>query len=430
MSEINKSSDFDIKSLSLYTSDGQTIDLRAIALEIDIFENIFSPCMTCSIAVNDGNDLLSTFKFHGNEFLELEIDKPSLDEPIKKVFRLYKIGNRDFSTNYQNYTMHFCSEELILSPQIKVSKSYRGLKISQIISDLLTSYLKVDNKKINKIQKTEKAFDIIIPKMDPLQAIMWLVTKAYSKNESLFFFFENRDGFNFVSYENLIKLKPYSKYAKDFKLENDDVFRNMSSFNFLKVMKEFDTLDSSRNGSFSSSIVNLNLITKKMKVSNYNAVKFKEKGVLNQEVTMNTFKNRLDKTFYDSYQNMMKYCITTDADGTKNPMLPEEWLSQTASKMGQLTLFKMVGTVPGDILLKAGLVVEVELPDSKPIDQDAKVEINETRSGKYLVSSVHHKFTMNESVYATVLELLSDSINEPMPAPKNNLDKLRELAKL
>lgn len=429
MTDLVKSSDYEIKNLTLYTSDGQSVDIRNLVLELDIFEDIFSPCMSCKIRVADGNDLLSVFKFHGNEYLELEIDKPTLDDPIKKVFRLYKVSDRDFGTNYQNYTMHFCSEEMILAPQISISKSYKGLKVSDIISDILFSYLQVNKKKINVLQQTEKAFDLIIPRMDPLEAIMWLITKAYSRNESLFFFFENRDGFNFTSYENLIKLQPYAKYSKDFKID-DDVFKNMASFNFLKIIEEFDVLKSSRYGSFSSSIANLNLITKKMKISPFNAVRFKDKGVLNKEVTMNAFKNRLNKTFYDSYQNMLKYSMTTDADATRNPMLPEEWLSQTASKMGQLHLFKMVGTVPGDVMLKAGQVVEIDIPDMKPIDQDKDVELNETRSGKYLVSSVHHRINKNEGVYVTILELLSDSINEPMPAPKNNLDKLRELAKL
>jgi hypothetical protein len=74
---------------------------------------------------------------------------------------------------------------------------------------------------------------------------MWLTTKAYSRNESLFLFFENRDGFNFVSYENLIKQKPYAKYRKDFKID-DDVFKNMESFNCLKIVEEFDVMKASR----------------------------------------------------------------------------------------------------------------------------------------------------------------------------------------
>lgn len=429
MTDLLKSTDYEIKNLTLYTSDGQSIDIRNLVLEFDIYEDIFSPTMTCKMRIADGNDLLSVFKFHGNEYLELEIDKPSLNDPIKKVFRLYKISDRDFGTNYQNYTMYFCSEELVLSPQLSISKSYRGQKISDMINDILSSYLKVDKKKINIFQQTEKAFDLIIPRMDPFEAIMWLITKAYSRNESLFLFFENRDGYNFASYESLIKAQPYAKYSKDFKID-DNVFKNMSSFNFLRILEEFDVLKSSRYGAFSSSIANLNLITKKMKLSNYNAIKFKDKGVLNKEVTMNEFRNRLDKTFYNSYDNMLKYSMTTDADATKNPLLPEEWLSQTASKLGQLHLFKMIGTVPGDVMLKAGSVVVIDVPNMKPIDQGKSAEINETRSGNYLVSSVHHKFVTSEGSFVSVIELLSDSINEPMPAPNNELQKLRELAKL
>jgi len=426
--ELLKSSDYEIKNLTLYTSDGQSIDVDNIMLELDIFEDIFSPGMTCTIRVSDGADLISNFKFHGNEYLELEIDKPTLDDPIKKVFRLYKISDRDFGTNYQNYTMHFCSEEMILSPQVMISKSYRGLKISEMIRNILSSYLKVKKTKIKFIQETEKAFDLIIPRMDPFEAIMWLTTKAYSKNDSLFLFFENRDGFNFTSYERLIKKRPYTKYSKDFKID-DDVFKNMSSFNFLKIIEEFDTIKSSRYGAFSSSFVNLNLITKKFKTHNFNANQFKDKGVLNKEVTMNSFKNRLNKTFYNSHQNMLKFTMSTDADETRNPLLAEEWLSQTASKMGQLHLFKMIGTVPGDVLLKAGHVVEVDIPDLKPIDSDKRVELNETRSGKYLVSSVHHRFTKDQGIYVSIIELLSDSISDKMPSPNNNLSKLKELSR-
>lgn len=419
------SAGYDITTLSLHTSDGNVVDLSELVLELNIFEDIFSPTMTCTMRINDGSDLISNFKFHGNEFLELELDKPSLNDPIKKVFRLYKLSDRSFDTNYQNYTLHFCSEEMILSPQVMISKSYRGLKVSDMVQDILRTYLKVNPKKINYIQLTEKAFDIIIPKMNPFEAVMWLSTKAYSTNDSLFLFFENRDGFNFTSYENLIKKPTYAKYAKDFKVD-DDVFKNMASFNFLKILEDFDVMKSSRYGAFSSAFVNLNLITKKFTKTPFNAIQFKNKGILNKEVTMNTFKNRLNKSFYNSHDNMLKYSITTDADATRNPLLPEEWLSQTASKLGQIHLFKMIGTVPGDVMLRVGQVIEVDLPDMSP--KDKGVTKNETRSGKYLISSVHHKISTNEESYVTILELISDSINEPMPSPKNSLGKLKELS--
>jgi len=44
-----------------------------------------------------------------------------------------------------------------------------------------------------------------------------------------------------------------------------------------------------------------------------------------------------------------------------------------------------------------------------------------------LVSSVHHR--IENEIFATVLELISDSINEPMPSAQNELAQLKELSK-
>jgi hypothetical protein len=152
-------------------------------------------------------------------------------------------------------------------------------------------------------------------------------------------------------------------------------------------------------------------------------VKFKNNGILNKEVTMNNFLNRNNKTFYDSYNNMQKYVIVTDTDPTNNPMQPENWLSQTASKLGQLHLFKMVGTIPGDTGIKAGMIIDVDMQKIMPQEQVA--EISKTRSGKYLISAVHHKIIGD--IHTTVLELLSDSINDYMPTAVNNSSRLKEI---
>jgi hypothetical protein len=422
---LENSRSFKINKLNLYTSDGQFLDIRGLMLELDIFEDIFSPCMTGSITLADGLDLLSSFKIHGNEFLEIEIDKPSLEQPIKKVFRVYKVSDRAFGTNLQNYTIYFCSEELLLSQLLIISKSYRGIKISEIIRDILQNYLQVNPKKLNAFfQSTERAFDIIIPRLDPLEAIMWLLGKAYATNDSLFFFYENREGYNLVSYETLLKQPIFEKYYKDFKV-TDEPIGNMQSFNMLSIKEDFDTIKSMRYGAFSSTYNSLDLATKTFKSDIYNSTGLKQKGILNKEVTMNLFENRLGSNFYNSFDGMIKYGLVSDSELLRNPMLPEEWLAPTASRLAQLQGFKMIGTIPGDILMRAGNIIEVELP--KIVPQDKIPEKNSTRTGKYLVSSVHHRFIADQ--FVCIIEMLSDSISEFMPAPNNSSSKLRELAK-
>lgn len=413
---------YNLKKLVLYTSGGDIIDIRKTFLEFDIFEDIFNPCSTAKIVLGDAQELLSNFKIHGNDFIEIEIDKPSLQDSIHKFYRIYKISDRVFGTSIQNYVLYLCSEEMILSPQISISKSYKGLKISKIVRNILKDYLKVSDKKIGRISDTHGVYDIIVPRMNPLEAIQWLSTRAYSDKASLYFFFENHDGFNFLSYEDLLKVDPYATYYRAVKL-TDDPAKNLQTFTSLNVIEDFDIMKASRYGSFSSSLNVLDIVTKSFDTFLFNSTQFKRKGILNKEVTMNTLQNRLKKSFYDSYQNMQKFVMVTDADPTNNPITPENWLAQTASRMGQLHLFKMVGVVPGDPVLKAGITINVEIP--KIIPQEENAAIDKVRSGRYLVSAVHHKFAAD--IFTTTIEMLSDSVNEYMPTPANGSARIKEI---
>jgi hypothetical protein len=415
---------YKLSKANLYTSGGEVLDISQTIIELNLYEDLFSPCMTGMIRLGDGAELISTFKLHGNEFIELELDKPTLNKPMKKVFRIYKISDRDSDGGVQNYTLHLCSEEMILSPQIMISKSYKGLNISAMVNDILLNYLKVDKKKIGHITQTSSNYDIIIPRMNPFEAIMWLGTRAYSPKGTLYFFYENRDGFNFSSYEDLLAKPSYATYSERDKTDGD-VIKNSYTFTYLKIIEDFDIMKASRYGSFSSSLNTLDIITKQFKPFKFNSVDLKNTGILNKEVTLNGFKNRLGTTFYDSYSNMMKYVVVKDSDPNVNPAVPQDWMCQTISKLGQLHLFKMIGTVPGDILLKTGMVIDVEVQKYNP--QEQAVELNKVRSGKYLVSAVHHRFIGD--VYTCSIELLSDSISDYMPVPVNNSTKLNELIK-
>jgi hypothetical protein len=422
MSKLLTSYSYELKKLLLYTSAGDIIDLRKVFIEINMFQDIFSPCMTANIRIADAQEILSFFKLHGNEFIEMEFDKPTMNMPIRKIFRVYKISDRDIDTNIQNYTLHLCSEEMILSPQITFSKSYKGLSITKIVKDILKNQLKVSDKKIYNLTETDGNYDIIIPRLNPLEAIQWLGTRAFSQNGSLYFFFENKDGFNFISYQDLLKQQPYDTFHMKVKLSNEPI-ENMHAYTFVKIIEDFDIMKASRYGSFSSSLGVLDLITKTYNKFYFNSVQSKNKGILNKEVTMNGFKNRNGKTFYDSYTNMEKFVMVTDSDPTNNPMRPENWLSQTASKLGQLHLFKMVATTPGDTAIKAGMIIISEVQKIMP--QEEVAEISKTRTGKYLVSAVHHRIIGD--IFTTTMELLSDSISDYMPIAINTSSKLREI---
>lgn len=401
------SSDYKLTTLSIVTSDGTVVDIKSLAVEINLYEDIFSPCMSGSILMGDAIDLMANFKIHGNEWLIMEIDKPSLGLSLKKIFRVYKVSDREIkSQSLQNYILHFCSEELILSTQRFISKSYKGMVISDMVNDLLTNQLAVNPKKVGLMDKTEGIFNIIVPRMQPLEAIEWLSTRAYSSNGTLFMFYENRDGYNFQAYETLLNRPVYQTYYKRPKTDTDPQL-TWNSVNVMKIVQDFDIIASGRYGGFNSTLMTFDFVNRKVQNSQYTAG---QSPLLNDAVPFNSTLNRFKTPLNQNPDYFLKFYPTFDSDPKTNASHPENWLHKKASRLAQLHSFKMVCTVPGDIALKVGSIVQVEVPQAVP--QDKSGQINQLRTGKYLVSAVHHIFF--NDVMSTVIELLSDSINGTM----------------
>ena len=82
-------------------------------------------------------------------------------------------------------------------------------------------------------------------------------------------------------------------------------------------------------------------------------------------------------------------------------------------------------SVPGDILLKAGTVINIIMP--KMQTQSTNPTNDAMRTGDYLVSSVHHKFI--QDISTTILELLSDSVNTDLNPSSQSSDIVSKLIK-
>jgi hypothetical protein len=413
------SSDYKISSLAIVTSAGQSVDIRNIMLELNIYEDVFSPVITGDVTIGDGADIISTYMLHGNEFLLVDVDKPTLNKPIQKIFRIYKISDRKFGTaSLQNYTLYFCSEELLLSTQLLVSKSYKGLRIDQMVNDLLVNKLQVNPNKISNgiFSQTQTNFDIIIPRMQPLEAIQWLTPRAYNNNQNLWFFFENKDGFNFTSYENLISKQTYNSYSRSAKL-TDNVTDNFNSFNFITVVEDFDIVKAMRMGSYNSTLFVLDLVNRSFSSTNFNITQLQKSAMLNGNLPVNQLQDRLGYSLTSADQSMLKFVASSDSDPTFNPALYKNWLPQTIVRLGHIHSFKIIVSIPGDMLMKAGSVINVIIP--KMQTQTSATNNDPMRTGNYFVSGVHHKFTAD--IMTSILELLSDSVATALPSAQQNL---------
>lgn len=426
---VYNSKDYEIKSLELINSSGQTIDLRNIFVEMQIFQDIYSSVMNGNILIQDGNDTFSAFFLCGNEYIKISIDKPGLNRPLERMFRVYKTTDRKPSTDSgQMYILHFCSDEMISSETLSISKAYKSTKIKQLVADILLNELGVDPQRIANLEDTSGSFDFIIPGYRPFEAIQWVTSRGYDQKKFCYFFFENKNGFNLTSLQTLIKQKPYKKLKYELKnADGADPAQNKDSIDSFSIINDFDMITSISNGSFSSRLLSIDIFTQKFEYIDYSILTAESQGnLLNKYKPINSFKNSKNETLFNApYAFFRTYLSINDTASEKSNDI-KFWMQPRAMHMTLLNHFKIQIVIPGDIELKAGDIIDYEFPLFESAESGGK-KMDKRRTGKYLVASVNHKF--GGDTFESIVELVSDSFSEAIPAAKDGLNKLTKKGK-
>ena len=82
----------------------------------------------------------------------------------------------------------------------------------------------------------------------------------------------------------------------------------------------------------------------------------------------------------------------------------------SASRWQLLNAIRLDITVPGNISVDAGDIVNIRIPKSQTEDQSERLELDEIYSGNYIVIGVKHKWSAPE--ITTKLNLAKDSIEQ------------------
>lgn len=442
--------DFSIDKLNFLTSSGQSFDLRKLLVELCYYEDIYSFSVSGYLTVQDGQGFIQLLQLTGNQFLELEFGKiKGAPNNIKQTFRVYKVENRTPSGNMntESYKLHFCSEELILSEQIKISKSVVGTKISDIIKGVLTNSsngLFVNPEKIVTIEETTGVYDFIIPRLKPFEAISWLSNyarpSAFNQNDKVadMLFFQNRDGFNFRSLQSMFKQPIYGTYKYQLKNlgDNEQAFKEkMNTILNYEFVKTYDMLNEINQGTFANKLISIDTIARTANTTTYNYVN-KETAQLNKNAGSNEMRNRLgltqstspDASFKvftgNAMQSNAAYIKQVPNAVAKNVAVETYVPNRTAQiSLANYTVMKM--TIPGDPGISVGRTINVNLLTLKP--SATSKGLDEFYSGKYLVTAVRH--IIQPTVYQTVVEIAKDSSVKNYNAVNNSDAKLQKVIK-
>lgn len=433
--------DFNLRAINIMASGMVTLDVKPMMVELSYYEDIFSNTTSGKLIINDIQGLIEQCHIHGNEYIRISFAKDSDDEDcfyIDKLFRIFSISDRQKLNNSQTegYVINFCSDELLLSEQYRISKSYPGKTIKEIVIDILENDLKAPINKFDKknIQDTSGTYSFIIPNLKPFHAIEWLSQYAKPADTtqigSDMIFFENaKDGYVFSSMQALFsKESTYTfKYgAKNLQKSDyeclEDFFFNVISYTY---HKNFDVLEGIHNGTFANRLLSLDILQHSYNVTDYDYEKNSQNATtLNNNPVVNNLQNRFGHALNQTPNGLLRVAMS-NANQYDNPFIAarpgsvsqdisvETFLTQRKSQLAINSYTTIQAVLGGNPTLSVGQTVDFNIVAVTPDKQKPQ---DSFYAGKYLISAIRH--TIQVGGYNTVCELIKDS----NMSPYNNVD--------
>lgn len=427
-------SDFKVKELTLQTRLG-SFDISTVFDELNIFENMFTPCMSGNIFIRDTNDLINYIELTDTKII-ISFEKSDGSPDIldfTKTFVAYKISNRtNVNMGTQTFVLHFVSEDYLKSEKKKNNFRYPGL-YSNAIRRILIDDLGVSSDRIasSSGSQTTPAFlttignhDIIIPNMTPFDAIEWLIKRSIpnSPDSSVpdCVFYESKNKFYFTSIGVLSQLAPIftdgiNVRPKNISQASQNDSEMLDAINF-KIVQPTNIAENITNGVYAGKFFGWDSLTRLKKTTNYGFYYFWNKSKhfnrypiiprQSEEQLVNNYDSRVVVYPFASERRNVGYVTqNNNADATIIDNT-EEYVLQRKMIMYNLMQRRVQLTMPGNFGLTVGSVVNLNFPNfvSGMNDMDS---LDQSMTGKYVIIAVRHIIRFDR--HETIIETATDS---------------------
>jgi len=461
-SVITNPQEFVIKNVDLLTASGTIINLKPVIKELSIYEDMFAGLVSGFVSLTDSQGFIEALNITGFNFIRVSFGKLNADNPnfsIDKYFRIHKIGETyPITRSNEEYIINFISEDVFMSEQKKVLKSYKEQKIKDIILDILYTDVQATEKTFlgeqnGTFEDTEGTYNFIISNKKPFQAIQWLC--GYAKPAKVgnsgfgadMLFFENLNGYNFRSLQSMYDQSVYSEYVygPQANYTPDEAqylnygLKNMVSF---KVKNHFDSLQATNYGLYANKILTIDPLLQEYYVTEFKYDEYiKNAKKLNNSPLTSGYLNRDKKTVSETTDAVFKV-MTTNRNQRQQPLVKadanilatvapsidiETYIPHRTAQLGLARYTVVEFGIYGDPNLAIGSKVKLNIPSLILEDSTGKKAYNKYYSGNYLVSAVRHMLDFRGRYFCTV-EAITDSLSAPNILTDNssgNIDRAR-----
>lgn len=427
---ILQSTQADVIHVQIILNDGQKISIKRIFDEINIFEHVLVPCISGNIVIRDAVGLASKINFDGSERIRLSITKDwdkvgdNSSPLMDRTFVVYKQTNRaQLTQNSEIYTLHFVSEEFLLSQQKKIRQTYTGT-YTDIVRKILSDHLKINNVfgEVSSIYETKGIHTITIPNLSPIDAIEY-VTKRASSNEGVpdFMFWQTRNGFSFRPVSEILSNESQMIITFGAKNLTEGIGEELMGARDFKIVSQFDAAENIRSGTYAGTFIGFDTLTRTVKKTKLN---FDDVYKLSKHANSNAMntkiynkENKLSTQMYDSRVSLYPFQLSRstntylkekDSETTNIVDDSHNYILQRKAIFSNLLQKRIRIVMPGNLKFMAGELVYANFPNQFN-QRDIDPIGDKSLMGKYMILGVRHIIRYDK--HETILEVTTDSTN-------------------
>ena len=212
------------KEFIIESHDGKKVDITNSILAVDYFEDILNPSVAMIVQVTNRYSLVTGLPIRGGEKVYIDIETASGDFTLNSTddtMRVYKVSGLDGTKMQETFNLHLTTQEHFNNEQSRTYRRFSG-KISESVKRILNEDLQTNRWTDESIEETANAYSFIGSMRRPFNVLQWLGPKSISdkagelesdpngsqiekaRGTSGYFFYQNSEGFNFRSIDNLV----------------------------------------------------------------------------------------------------------------------------------------------------------------------------------------------------------------------------------
>lgn len=388
---------------SLYL-ESENYDLKPYFLSMSIWEDLFTHFMTGQITIVDPVTFSERLPLTGWQKLVVNFrtNKDGEFDYFSKTFYIYKMSlnenERGSGTRKRAYTLHFISKAAKKDLSVKISRSYKNKKESEIVKNVVSSVFGED---FEEFEDSKYVRNLVVPNWKPTFLIDYMcqdAVRAGSYEATNYVFFESLEGFNFVSLDKLIEAGPIEPpITHEIAAKYEDHVSSTRQSHYYSAKENFNYIDNSANGGFGTRFIGVDFFHK-----HWENVDYVYTNEFGGQVKIDGDNIKLTENTIDEPEQMVKVGPMMKSPKGYNCDYSHKCKHKRNGMMQLWNNNSYEVDLDGDTRLKVGKKIEFQLP-SYNANEEEIYRYDKYLSGNYLITSIHHHFSAEQHKQTLIL---------------------------